>query len=369
MENNIFKKIKKSISATILCLRFPFLYPRNRFTDKHYNNWWIQNQIKRCHDQYMQVMSVNICTQAYIDHIKENKSEPDTNTYGTGFSKTRKQSISRIFNINNTEVRVSKDGKNIKFHIYGNTPNSIQSIPLEKYLHSDTFDKSELYTGNITDVYFMQTTTITNTFVGTNTSQGYSVLLVSDKSNEVDTQYKGFVEVIMDPLQKYIISMYNFIENVLGVFHCIPTYTELGAMPVGWRKAFGMQICKDIRHALIYTVIDKENITWKTPGKRIKAYITGFKYLFNYRITQIKEKFGGLRWYDERSTEAVHNIIDKYESISYNTCIHCGKPAEYMTTGWISPYCADCLSEDEKQTAKKLNKQNGTEKLDNLVSE
>ena len=34
-------KLKKTIESTILCIRFPFLYPRNRFTGNHYNNWRI----------------------------------------------------------------------------------------------------------------------------------------------------------------------------------------------------------------------------------------------------------------------------------------------------------------------------------------
>ena len=34
----IFKKIKDVISASILCLRFPFLYPRNRFDGKYHAN-------------------------------------------------------------------------------------------------------------------------------------------------------------------------------------------------------------------------------------------------------------------------------------------------------------------------------------------
>lgn len=33
------------IKSTLLCLRFPFLYPRNRFTNKHYNNWRLQRKM------------------------------------------------------------------------------------------------------------------------------------------------------------------------------------------------------------------------------------------------------------------------------------------------------------------------------------
>jgi hypothetical protein len=103
------------------------------------------------------------------------------------------------------------------------------------------------------------------------------------------------------------------------------SYTELDAMPYGWRKAFGIQMCKDIKNALINEL--------------------GYKGLFNYRISQIKEKFGSLRWYDNGGTKNIHNIIDKYEDLSYKTCINCGKPATKISQGWISPYCDDCIGD------------------------
>ena len=40
------KKLIKIINSIILCIRFPFLYPRNRFTGKHYNNWKIIEYIR-----------------------------------------------------------------------------------------------------------------------------------------------------------------------------------------------------------------------------------------------------------------------------------------------------------------------------------
>jgi hypothetical protein len=38
-------------------------------------------------------------------------------------------------------------------------------------------------------------------------------------------------------------------------------------------------------------------------------------------------------------------IINKYEKLSYKTCIMCGKPAKYITEGWISPYCENCIKD------------------------
>lgn len=98
------------------------------------------------------------------------------------------------------------------------------------------------------------------------------------------------------------------------------SYTELDSMPDGWRKAFGEQMCEDIREELVRA-----------------------EYLDQYRITQIKEKYGTLCWYDFGCTERMlRDIIPKYERLSARTCIRCGNPATKASTGWISPYCDTC---------------------------
>lgn len=100
------------------------------------------------------------------------------------------------------------------------------------------------------------------------------------------------------------------------------SYTELDAMPDGWRKAFGEQMCEEIREELVRVA-----------------------YLDKYRIAQIKEKYGTLRWYDFGCTERMLcEIIPKYEHLSARTCIRCGSPATKVSTGWISPYCDACAS-------------------------
>ena len=40
--------------------------------------------------------------------------------------------------------------------------------------------------------------------------------------------------------------------------------------------------------------------------------------------------------------------MDKYEQLSYKTCVICGKPAEYLTKGWIVPVCRNCAEEKYK---------------------
>ena len=69
--------------------------------------------------------------------------------------------------------------------------------------------------------------------------------------------------------------------------------------------------------------------------------------LYQYRIVQIKEKYGSLRWYDYGNTAAGRDILRKYEKVSVRTCIRGGKPATRIRTGWISPYCDACCPKNE----------------------
>ena len=101
------------------------------------------------------------------------------------------------------------------------------------------------------------------------------------------------------------------------------SWTELDAMPEGWREAFGEQMCEEIQK-----VLEKAN------------------YVDKYRILQIKEKCGYLHWYSGGIPIEIKDeyqvIIKKYEKLSERTCLRCGAPATLVSTGWISPWCDKC---------------------------
>ena len=203
--NEFIYKIKyrwnpaKWIPATILCIRFPFLYPRNRFSGKHYTNWTLGIKKMDAHEK--------------------------------------------------------------AYRVVGEVMNKENPLRSEKI-----------------------------------------------------SNWWAFVE-----------KFYSFLESFLGIFHIIPSYTELGALDKGWRKAFGIYICKDLKRALL------------ADGGR--------KRLKKYGIDQIKEKYGELCWYDHGGNEETNKIIAKYTYISRHTCITCGKSADYVTKGWVEPYCKEHLPE------------------------
>ena len=197
-KRNIFTKFGHTVYSTYLCIKYPFLYPRNRFTGLHYTNWRIEEKLG------------DLYNEAY--------------RFGT----------------------------------------------MEEHFKSQVINKRK-------------------------------ALLCK------------------------LIKWYH--DKFLQVVHCIPKWNELDALKndaPGWYKAFGFQMCKEIKKALL------------DDGGR--------KLLRAYRITQIKEKYGELRWYTYGETPETDRIIAKYTYISRHTCIDCVKSATCMTNGYILPYCDKCFT-------------------------
>ena len=286
------KKFFKILQSIYLCLRFPFLYPRNRFTDKHqvYPNWLLKLSNKYHKKSYAKI------------------------SLGYRFYKDPRECIE-------TNTVIEHVGKyDFKVSLILNGILKFES----KYIESPIEFNLQKHVGNsfiITGI-----TTSINPFTG----DPYIVYHVH-KNEVLDINYGFAFKTFNICINKRNERIYNFInyvwENIINRICFIPSRTELDAMPDGWRKAFGIQICKELKKAL-------------------KQY----NYLYKYRIVQIKEKYGSLRWYSNGSPNGCeYPIIDKYETLSKRTCIVCGKSAKYISTGWISPYCKEHAPEGSEE--------------------
>lgn len=56
---------------------------------------------------------------------------------------------------------------------------------------------------------------------------------------------------------------------------------------------------------------------------------------------QVKEKWGGLRFYVNGSDDYVRGLIDMAEAISLRTCETCGKPGRPRKGGWVRTLCEE----------------------------
>jgi hypothetical protein len=72
-------------------------------------------------------------------------------------------------------------------------------------------------------------------------------------------------------------------------------------------------------------------------------------------IAQIKEKFGGLRYYaDGDVDEQMDGMIDFAESLSYTICEECGAPGKLRSGGWMRTLC-DKHEEERQSRYKEMN--------------
>lgn len=61
---------------------------------------------------------------------------------------------------------------------------------------------------------------------------------------------------------------------------------------------------------------------------------------------QMKEKFGGLRFYIDGGDDHIEGMISMAEHMCYNMCQHCGTKENLgVTDGWITICCKDCSKE------------------------
>lgn len=285
-------KFNEILKSWYLCLKYPFLYPRNRFTGRNRKNV-LGHLLWKLNNQSIQNISI---TGKLVNND------------------TKKMFYSRYADFLNFRVRLDKDIKSLTF---GN------DIEVKKHSLNSLLWKDDRFTILGLELVFAM-------------SGNPIVQVVVETKDKTDKTNYGFhyerEELVTNKFKYFWYKVLKWIdEEVLDRILFIPTYTELDAMPEGWRKAFGIQMCKEIKAAL------KKN-----------------HYLYKYRIMQIKEKFGTLRWYDDGAPQEVYDIIDKYEDLSWNTCVICGKPATKISGGWICPYCDDCFPKDHRVYQEKI---------------
>lgn len=64
-------------------------------------------------------------------------------------------------------------------------------------------------------------------------------------------------------------------------------------------------------------------------------------------VVQIKEKFGGLRFYYEGGDDKIQGMVRMAEAWADHTCEECGKPGKSRNSGWIKTLCDEHAAERE----------------------
>jgi hypothetical protein len=96
-------------------------------------------------------------------------------------------------------------------------------------------------------------------------------------------------------------------------------------------------------------------------NNKVQNYKNGLKFIYiesnrypQVVASQVKEKFGGLCFYTNGSSDRQNAVISFVESLSYKVCERCGSMQNIgHTKGWIKTLCNDCGKEDTTWGLKK----------------
>lgn len=67
------------------------------------------------------------------------------------------------------------------------------------------------------------------------------------------------------------------------------------------------------------------------------------------KVLQIKEKFGGLRFYYDGGSEYTAKLVQAAEEECSRTCEFCGEPGEKRNLRWIRTLCDKHYEEEKKR--------------------
>lgn len=134
-------------------------------------------------------------------------------------------------------------------------------------------------------------------------------------------------------------------ENLTGYRYLAVKYNHLFTKnPRNPMALFGFE-CGDGWYDLLEQLISQID---KYLSHKYKGEETDFE------IVQIKEKFGGLRFYVHNADDAIYEMIRFAEDLSYKTCEYCGSNQDVMRSkGWIVTACKKCVESNELLTMRK----------------
>lgn len=67
-----------------------------------------------------------------------------------------------------------------------------------------------------------------------------------------------------------------------------------------------------------------------------------FDEIHQVTVAQVKEKWGGLRFYVDGADGYVRGAVDMAEMMSYRVCEACGSPGKRRPGGWVRTLCDGC---------------------------
>lgn len=116
---------------------------------------------------------------------------------------------------------------------------------------------------------------------------------------------------------------YNILDNLCGV---IQNHIDNQLEQIEWDKKWNARV-------------DDPDHEWTAFVERKKRKIS--KPVPQVVAVQVKEKFGGLRFYYSGGDDTIRGAVRMAEAMSYDTCEVCGAPGKPTKSGWVRTLCVE----------------------------
>lgn len=204
----MFEKIKKMYRSSVMCIKYPFLYPRNVWYNRHYTNFRLLDMTKYFYSHCYEHFFVNVYDKNDASFKTIKARQFTENEYTSELYDTTLYIIAK--NTNKTKYIIDLK---------------------EKYGITNIIDlKCGDYNGTI--------------YISIEVEDTKPLAKTVDFFNRKTNYFNLVMAKITEFIQDY----------PLQLFHCIPTYTLYDCFKVecpGWEKAFGQQFIDDLKEALI----------------------------------------------------------------------------------------------------------------------
>jgi len=92
------------------------------------------------------------------------------------------------------------------------------------------------------------------------------------------------------------------------------------------------------------------NEGWKDILERLFVKIADDMRRIGSTVDQVKEKFGGLRFYTSTCNDVIDEAINEAEKEAWKTCEYCGSKEDIKTEGgWLKTLCGKCRGDRFKK--------------------
>jgi hypothetical protein len=183
--------------------------------------------------------------------------------------------------------------------------------------------------------------------------------------------YDAFIKRLEEIYPRAMRNVYCGVSIEQGWYHIVERLVSQIHHHVKWkrsRRARDLQLNRAIkkgRDAVLKVIAQKgkEPNVWdqERADELFEAgEFTPSDVVPHIEIHQIKEKFGGLRFYFQGGDEYCRGLVTMAEEWAANTCEECGERGEIRTGGWHKSLCAVHHGErEDKRAAYKIMKELG----------